>query len=60
MAVFRQRDVTRAVKGVEASGHKVARVEIDRAGKIIVILAQGANDATQRANPWDSLLENPA
>ncbi|QJP12964.1 hypothetical protein G3545_04400 [Starkeya sp. ORNL1] len=34
---FRQRDLTAAVKAVEAAGIGVARVEVDKDGKIIII-----------------------
>ena len=37
---FKQRDVTQAVKGVIAAGMRVARCEIDRQGKIILIAAE--------------------
>ena len=36
-ANFRQRDVTAAVKAVEAAGHAVKRVEITPDGRILVI-----------------------
>jgi hypothetical protein len=54
---FRKRDVTAAVKAVEAAGHVVARVEIGRDGKIVVIPARPGNDARPDANEWDALLE---
>ncbi len=37
---FRQSDVVRAIKAAEAAGKNVARVEIDREGKIVVILGK--------------------
>ena len=39
-STFRQQDVTRAVKAVTAAGVHIARVEIDRAGKIVVVTQQ--------------------
>jgi hypothetical protein len=38
-STFRQQDVTRAVKAVAAAGVGIARVEIDKAGKITIITA---------------------
>jgi hypothetical protein len=34
---FRQRDLTRAYRAIEAAGGHVARVEIDKGGKIILV-----------------------
>jgi hypothetical protein len=39
---FRQGDVTKALKAAAAAGIDVGRVEIDRDGKIIVIVAEPA------------------
>jgi hypothetical protein len=41
-SAFRQQDVTRAVKAVAAAGVGVARVEIDKAGKIVIVTGQPA------------------
>jgi hypothetical protein len=52
---FRQQDVTRAVKAVAAAGVHIARIEIDKAGKIVIITA-GVTDQpgeTMEANEWD-------
>jgi hypothetical protein len=54
-STFRQQDVTRAVKAVAAAGIGIARVEIDKTGKITVITA-GATDRPGEileANEWD-------
>jgi hypothetical protein len=36
-STLRQQDVTRAVKAVAAAGVDIARVEIDTAGKIVIV-----------------------
>lgn len=53
-ARFRQSDVTRAVKGAQAGGLRVGRVEIDPNGKI-VILSESVAPPAQR-NDWDDVL----
>jgi hypothetical protein len=40
-SIFRQRDVTRAVRAVLAAGIQVARVEIDKDGKIAIVTGSG-------------------
>lgn len=54
---FRQRDVTAAVKAVAAAGVAIARVEVDKDGKIVII-AGGPNGAIEESggkNEWDSI-----
>jgi hypothetical protein len=54
---FRQQDVTRAVKAVAAAGVHIARVEIDKTGKIVIITADptdGLGEMTE-ANEWDRI-----
>jgi hypothetical protein len=46
-STFRQQDVTRAVKAVVAAGVGIARVEIDKAGKITIIAATAPAEAAQ-------------
>jgi hypothetical protein len=40
---FRQRDLVRALRGAKAAGLEIAKVEIDKDGKIVVII--GKSDA---------------
>jgi hypothetical protein len=55
---FRQRDVTAAVKAVEAAGHIIERVEIASDGRISVIVTKLAKGSA-RTNEWDEVLEDP-
>jgi hypothetical protein len=55
---FKKRDVTRAVQAVKAAGEKVQRVEVDKDGRIVVIV--GDEDQTTAAttgdvNEWDRI-----
>jgi hypothetical protein len=54
---FRQRDVTAAVKAVVAAGVAIARVEVDKSGKIVII-ANSPNEVAEEgvgSNEWDSV-----
>jgi hypothetical protein len=58
-STFRQQDVTKAVKAVAAAGVHIARVEIDNAGKIVIIAkdpieSQPGERATEE-NEWDRI-----
>jgi hypothetical protein len=52
---FRQADVTRALKAVAAAGVNIARIEIDKVGKIVIITAEGhaQPDESTEVNEWD-------
>jgi hypothetical protein len=57
---FKQRDVTRAVKAVVAAGVAVARVEVDKDGKIAIITghAKSAAESHQMiANITDNVFD---
>ena len=53
---FRQRDLTTAVKAVVAAGCKVARVEVGKGGKIVVVTGrpdEPVNNVGNDTNEWD-------
>ena len=56
-STFRQQDVTRAVKAVSAAGVHIARIEIDKTGKIVIITAGPINQPgkMREANEWDRM-----
>jgi hypothetical protein len=49
--------VTRAVKAVTAAGVHIARVEIDKTGKIVIITAEPTDRLGEmtEANEWDRI-----
>ena len=52
---FRQGDVTRAIRATTAAGNQVKRVEIDKDGRIILVI--GKPDNSECKNPWDEVYE---
>ena len=56
-STFRQQDVTRAVKAVAAAGVHIARIEIDKSGKIVIITADPTDRLGKKmeANEWDRI-----
>ena len=56
-STFRQRDVTAAVKAVVAAGVEVARVEVDKHGKIVVVTGKPDQPAAESTggNEWDRI-----
>jgi hypothetical protein len=58
-STFRQADVTKAVKAVVAAGVDIARIEIDAAGKIVIVTgkpeAQDSDASREGSNEWDSV-----
>ena len=51
-AGFRQTDLARAVRGAKAGGMKVARIEIDPSGKIVLIAESHAAEPRADLDHW--------
>ena len=53
-ATVKQSDVTRYIKGAQAAGVTVARIEVDHLTGRVVVYADGQASADE-PNPWDTL-----
>ena len=53
---FKENDVKRACQAAEMAGKKISRLEIDRAGTIILVVDNGATDTakSQDSNSLDN------
>jgi hypothetical protein len=52
---FKQSDITRVVKAMMTAGVEVARVEVDKDGRIVVVAGKPAPDECKGANEWDRI-----
>jgi hypothetical protein len=53
---FRQKDVTRALRGAVAAGVEVQRIEIDTDGKIIMVTGKPKEQIDEGgSNEWDNI-----
>jgi hypothetical protein len=52
---FRQQDLVRALKGARAAGIEVARVEIDKTGKIVIVTGSPRDERDSDRNEWDEI-----
>jgi hypothetical protein len=50
---FRERDLKRAVRALEALGKQVVRVEIEGA-RLIIVTSQKGGVPAEEINPWDA------
>ena len=53
-STFRQRDLTAAVMAAKAAGCEVDRIEVHRAGTIVLITGKVV-DKARSANEWDEV-----
>lgn len=56
-ALFKQSDVSRAVKGVRSAGLGVSQVKIDREGCMIIVIGKEGGENSAKSNSWDEVLE---
>jgi hypothetical protein len=53
-SIFRQRDVTRAIKATKAAGVDISRIEIAKDGRIVIVTASDiAQTGAEEGNEWD-------
>jgi hypothetical protein len=54
---FKQTDLLRAIRASQKAGLSIARVEIDRDGKIVVVVGEETENLTkgEGANEWDRI-----
>jgi hypothetical protein len=55
-STFRQRDVTAAFKAAKAAGVDVARVEVAKDGRIVIVVGSPGDSTSGDSNPWDEVL----
>jgi hypothetical protein len=49
---FKQRDLTRAIKAVEAAGLTIARAEVDKDGKIVIVPGRPEAGEQNELDAW--------
>ena len=57
-STFKQQDVTRALRATTAAGIDIQRIEIDRYGKIVIVMGKpllAENMNMEGPNEWDSV-----
>jgi hypothetical protein len=53
-SIFRQQDVTKAIKATKAAGVDIVRIEIAKDGRIAIITAtEAARIGAEEENSWD-------
>jgi hypothetical protein len=54
--IFKQRDVSKAVRAIVAAGVQIERVEVDRDGKIVIVTGKQLESLGR--NEWDEVLDD--
>lgn len=55
---FRESDVRRAVRAVQAAGKEITAVEIGGDGKIRIVLGKAGAQESHALNEWDEVLDD--
>ena len=55
LLTFKETDLRRAIRASQKAGLSIARVEIDRDGKIVVVVGEGMTTQGSAGNEWDEL-----
>jgi hypothetical protein len=53
LQIFKQTDLLRAIRTFQKAGLSIARAEIDRDGKIVVVVGEGKSIQESTVNEWD-------
>ncbi|KQM98742.1 hypothetical protein ASE78_05815 [Sphingomonas sp. Leaf25] len=56
---FRQNDITKAIKGMQAAGIRVHSVIIEADGRIIVSTDKADVSVVRKPSSWDRVLDQP-
>jgi hypothetical protein len=54
-SIFKQQDITKAIKGAAKAGVNIARIEIAKDGRIVIITAAEAAQIESEGNEWDRI-----
>lgn len=61
LQIFKQTDLLRAIRTFQKAGLPIARAEIDRDGKIVVVVGDGKQESAANDNAggesWDAALK---
>jgi hypothetical protein len=52
---FKEADLTRALRAAKKAGTHVTRAELDRDGKIVLVLRNGEASSGKERNEWDEI-----
>jgi hypothetical protein len=57
LQIFKQTDLLRVIRTFQKAGLPIARAEIDRDGKIVVVAGEGKTKEEEGVTEWDTALK---